>query len=89
MLINDWFGDNFKFLLSNLRHVKLAVIRSYFHFEVLPPQPAGCVTGTPLLLLLSKKLSAAADFFEYRLRRYRTKTCLPNAIRQGGGLSGY
>jgi hypothetical protein len=29
-----------------------------------PPQPAACVTGTPLLLLLSKKY--AKHFFEFR-----------------------
>jgi hypothetical protein len=35
-----------------------------FHAEESPPQPAGCVTATMLLLLLSKKY--AAHFFEFR-----------------------
>jgi hypothetical protein len=36
-----------------------------FNLSVSPLQPAGCVTGTLLLLLLSKKY--AAHFFEFRL----------------------
>jgi len=60
-----------------------------YQFMVLPPQPAGCVTGTPLFSLLLKKL--ATPFFQFlpcmNRKRWLTQLLVKNKFSTSATIS--